>query len=185
MTTTQQPQSAPQSEVDTLLAVLAERRYFLTYTAQKLSDEQARDASTVSTLTVGGLIKHVAQMEEQWAQFMLDGAAALPDYGVFSDYASIPPEVLKTFSDGFTLLPDETLAGVIEDYQRVAARTEEIARSLPDLGIEHALPPAPWFEPGARWSGRRVLTHLIGETAQHSGHADIIRETIDGQKSMG
>jgi Protein of unknown function (DUF664) len=47
------------------------------------------------------------------------------------------------------------------------------------------VPPAPWFEPGARWSARRVLLHVIAETAQHAGHADIIRESLDGAKSMG
>ena len=54
-----------------------------------------------------------------------------------------------------------------------------------DLDGDHALPEAPWFEPGARWSARRVLVHIIAETAQHAGHADIIRESIDGAKTMG
>jgi uncharacterized protein DUF664 len=48
---------------------------------------------------------------------------------------------------------------------------------LPDLDTAQPLPPAPWFEPGARWSARQVL--------QHAGHADIIRECLDGAKSMG
>jgi hypothetical protein len=56
---------------------------------------------------------------------------------------------------------------------------------LPDLDAAHSLPPAPWFEPGARWSARRVLLHVIAETAQHAGHADIIRESLAGAKSMG
>ncbi|MBV9583186.1 MAG: DUF664 domain-containing protein, partial [Chloroflexi bacterium] len=46
-------------------------------------------------------------------------------------------------------------------------------------------PEAPWFERGARWSARRVLLHLIAETSQHAGHADIIREALDGAKTMG
>jgi hypothetical protein len=54
-----------------------------------------------------------------------------------------------------------------------------------DLDLSHALPVAPWFEPGARWSVRRVLLHVIAETAQHAGHADIIREALDGAKTMG
>ncbi|MEP6625690.1 MAG: DUF664 domain-containing protein, partial [Acidimicrobiia bacterium] len=53
------------------------------------------------------------------------------------------------------------------------------------LDADHALPEAPWFEPGARWSARRTLLHIIAETAQHAGHADIIREAIDGAKTMG
>ena len=57
--------------------------------------------------------------------------------------------------------------------------------SLPSLDASQPLPEAPWFERGARWSARRVLVHLVAETAQHAGHADIIREAIDGAKSMG
>ena len=45
------------------------------------------------------------------------------------------------------------------------------------------MPDAPWNEPGAVRSVRRVLIHVIAETAQHAGHADILRETLDGQKS--
>ena len=48
-----------------------------------------------------------------------------------------------------------------------------------------AYPGAPWFEPGATRSARRVFLHVVAETAQHAGHADILREAIDGQKTMG
>ena len=79
----------------------------------------------------------------------------------------------------------ETLAGVLADYEEVSRTTDEFVASVPDLDVEHALPEAPWFEPGARWSVRRVVLHIIAETAQHAGHADILRESIDGQKTMG
>ena len=81
--------------------------------------------------------------------------------------------------------PGETLAGLLEAYANVARRTDELVATLPDLDASHPLPQAPWFEPGASWSARRVLLHVIAETAQHAGHADIIRESIDGAKSMG
>ena len=57
--------------------------------------------------------------------------------------------------------------------------------TLPDLDASHPLPEAPWFPPGAARSARRVFLHIIAETAQHAGHADILRESIDGQKTMG
>ena len=79
----------------------------------------------------------------------------------------------------------EFLAGLLENYAQVARRTEELVMHLPDLDAAHPLPPAPWFEPGARWSARRVLLHVIAETAQHADHADIIRASLDGTKSMG
>lgn len=83
----------------------------------------------------------------------------------------------------FLMLPGETLAGVVERYEQVAAQSEKIIASVPDLSATHPLPEAPWHEPGAVRSVRRVLTHVIAETAQHAGHADILRETLDGQKS--
>ena len=94
-------------------------------------------------------------------------------------------ELAQEWANAFTMLPDETLADVLARYERVAARTDELVASLPDLDLSHPLPPAPWFAPGATRSARRVFMHIVAETAQHAGHADIIRESIDGQKTMG
>jgi hypothetical protein len=80
---------------------------------------------------------------------------------------------------------EDTLAALVARYEAVARVTDELVAALPSLDVSHPLPEAPWFEPGARWSARRALVHIIAETAQHAGHADIIRETIDGAKSMG
>jgi hypothetical protein len=88
-------------------------------------------------------------------------------------------------AEQFRLLPDETLAGVLADYADTARRTDELVAGLADLDAGHPLPKAPWFEPGARWSARRVIVHILAETAQHAGHADIIRESLDGAKTMG
>ncbi|GHJ40019.1 hypothetical protein Sm713_56280 [Streptomyces sp. TS71-3] len=88
-------------------------------------------------------------------------------------------------ADDFRLLPGETLAGVLADYAEVARRTDDVVATLPDLDATWPLPKAPWIEPGAQWSVRRVLMHIIAETAQHAGHADIIRESLDGAKTMG
>jgi hypothetical protein len=85
----------------------------------------------------------------------------------------------------FRLLPGETLAGVLADYESAARRTDEVITSLPDLDAAHPLPEAPWFPPGEQWSARRALLHILTETAQHAGHADIIRESLDGAKTMG
>ncbi|MBR7679315.1 DUF664 domain-containing protein, partial [Streptomyces daliensis] len=84
----------------------------------------------------------------------------------------------------FRMADDATLADLLARYAAPAARTDELITTL-DLDASHPLPVAPWFEPGASWSVRRTLLHVIGETAQHAGHADIIRESIDGAKTMG
>jgi len=137
-----------------------------------LSDEQAALRTTPSELCLGGLIKHVTNVERRWMRFMVGGAEAMASEAV--DWAG-----------QFRMLPGETLAGLLDSYEEVARQTEELVWTLPDLDVSHPLPQAPWFEPGASWSVRRVLLHILAETAQHAGHADIIREALDGQKSMG
>ena len=162
-----------------LLEALGTQRHFLRHTTRDLTDEQARQRTTASELTLGGLIKHVANIEQGWADFVLDGPSALGDFSAMTeaDFAR--------WTDQFKLLPGETLAGVLEDYAKVAQRTDELVASLPDLNVSHPLPKAPWFPPDATRSARRVFLHIIAETAQHAGHADIIRESLDGAKSMG
>lgn len=165
-----------------LLETLAKHRHFLRFTAQGLTDEQARLRTTASELTVGGLIKHVADCERGWADFILEGPAAM---GQGWEGEEPPQEVIDSWSDRMRMLPDETLADILAEYERVARRTDELVATLPDLDASHPLPEAPWFEKGKRWSARRVLLHIIAETTQHAGHADIIRESLDGQKTMG
>ncbi|MDO0913898.1 DinB family protein [Streptomyces sp. DT2A-34] len=162
-----------------LLEALAKHRHFLRFTTRDLTDEQAGQRTTVSELCLGGLIKHVTSVERHWADFILDGPSAMPDFTAMTE-----ADFAKR-ADEFRMLPGETLAGVLAEYEEVARRTDELVASLPDLNAAHPLPKAPWFEPEARWSARRVLLHIATETAQHAGHADIIRESLDGAKSMG
>ena len=159
-----------------LLEALAKHRYFLRHTVRGLTDEQAARRTTASELCLGGLIKHVALTERQWINFILQGPSAMGPAG---------EEGQAAWAGGFQMQPGETLAGLLDDYEQTARRTDELVAALPDLDVSHPLPEAPWFEPGARWSARRALLHVIGETAQHAGHADIIRESLDGAKSMG
>ncbi len=166
-----------------LIETLQAHRDFLRHTAEGLTDEQARQRSTVSALTIGGLIKHVASTESGWADFM--AGAPLPGADVEMDWSNPDPAMIEAYASGFELLAAETLAGVLAEYERVAARTDELVATLPDLDAEYPLPTAPWFPPGGRRSVRRAIVHIVAETAQHAGHADIIRESIDGQKTMG
>ncbi|PZG19956.1 hypothetical protein C1I95_10485 [Micromonospora craterilacus] len=160
-----------------LLQSLQLHRFFLRNTARNLTDEQAGQRSTVSELCIGGLIKHVADTERAWVDFILDGPAAMQP--------PADPAAYARHAESFRMLPGDTLAGVLAAYDEVASRTDDLVHTLPDLDASQPLPEAPWFEPGARWSARRVLLHVIAETSQHAGHADIIREAIDGAKSMG
>ncbi|GAA2703999.1 DinB family protein [Micromonospora olivasterospora] len=154
-----------------LLQTLREQRGFLRQTVDGLTDEQAALRSTVSELCLGGLIKHVTIVEQRWMRFAVGGAEAMEAEPV--DWAGM-----------FRMTEGETLAGLLDEYARVAAAADELVATL-DLDASHPLPVAPWFEPGASWSVRRVLLHVIAETSQHAGHADILREAIDGAKTMG
>ncbi len=158
-----------------LLAMLAKQRHFLRFPARGLTDEQAAARTTVSELCIGGLIKHVAAVERNWCRFIVSGPAAMS--GGDTDY--------EDWANGFRMVPGETLTGLLADYAAAAAETDELLRSLPSLDARQPLPEAPWYPPGESWSARRVFLHVIAETAQHSGHADILREAIDGAKSMG
>jgi uncharacterized damage-inducible protein DinB len=160
-----------------ILDFLGKHRGFLRHTAQGLTDEQANTRSTVSALTVGGLIKHVASVEQHWADF----AQGKSDDATPTEFT---PEVIAAWENQFRLVEGETLAGVLAEYEKVAAGTDELVRTL-DLDTSYELPAAPWQPPGVFWSVRRVFLHIAAETAQHAGHADNIRESIDGQKTMG
>ncbi|XTZ16610.1 DinB family protein [Micromonospora echinospora] len=168
MTVTDLPTTGERAD---LLQSLTLHRGFLRHTVRGLTDEQAARRTTVSELCLGGLIKHVAGVEERWLRFVVEGPAAMhadPD----------------SWTDQFRMSAGETLTGLLHRYAGVAQRTDELVVTL-DLDATRPLPSAPWFPPGARWSVRRVLLHLIAETAQHAGHADIIREALDGQRTMG
>ena len=179
MTTTDTPQvttsaggaALPRERAD-LLETLRTHRGFLLRTLRGLTDEQARQRTTVSTLTLGALVKHVAATEASWVQFALHGAGAFA-------------QDEQRYGDQFVMAADETLEQVLAEYDRVAAVTDRVVAEHPGLDEAHALPEAPWFPPGASWSVRRVLLHVVAETAQHAGHADILRESLDGQRTMG
>jgi hypothetical protein len=159
-----------------LIETMAKHRAFLRHTVQGLSDHQAAQRTTTSELCLGGIVKHVSLVEQQWGEFIQRGPAAI---GMADEAA------MEAHANSFRMLPGETLAGVLDAYERVARNTEALVTDLPSLEASHPLPEAPWFEPGARWSARRALLHILAETAQHAGHADIIRESLDGAKTMG
>ena len=168
-----------------ILEALRAHRAFLLQTVQGLDDEQATRRSTVSALNLAGLVKHVADTEESWVRFVLEGPAGFGmERFADVDWEALAASGVDPRHDEFNLVESETVAGVLEHYRQVAARTDELVATV-DLDTVHPLPEAPWFPKDATRSVRRVFLHIVGETAQHAGHADIIREAIDGAKTMG
>ncbi len=159
-----------------LLAALDKHRGFLVQTLDGVSDADSGRRTTVSELCLGGIVKHVTQTEAQWVAFIERGAASFPAWD--------DPAAFQARLDAFTMLPGDTVESVLAAYADQARRTAELVAVLPSLDAGYPLPEAPWFEAG-EWSARRVLVHVLAETAQHAGHADIVREAIDGAKTMG
>jgi uncharacterized damage-inducible protein DinB len=156
-------------EREQLLAYLETQRAVLRLTAYGLADTEARLAPTASSLSVGGVIKHVTHTERHWMEI------------VTRRVAPFGPDSALAYEEGFRLSETETLQDVLDEYAVVAGDTNSVVRSL---SLDHPVPvpsEVPWFpkDLGA-WSLRWVLLHLIEETARHAGHADIVRESIDG-----
>jgi uncharacterized damage-inducible protein DinB len=158
-------------EREGLLAFLAQQRYVLRLAAYGLTDEQARLVPSRSALSIGGLLKHVAKTERGWMDTVLQrkpvGSVA---------------ERVSTYLADFQFTEEDTLTAVIAEYEQVGRETEKIIAGIPDLGRPVPVPKGvPWFPSDVEaWSVRWVLFHLIQETARHAGHADIVREHIDG-----
>jgi hypothetical protein len=159
-------------EREGLLQYLSQQRYVLKLTAYGLTDEQARSAPSVSALTVGGLIKDVAATEQSWIDIVLQQPGSSEDEQDEQD----------EYVRGFHVGEDESLASIIAAYDEVAARTEAVIAEISDLSQPVPVPKGvPWFPDDLdAWSVRWVLLHIIEETARHAGHADIVRESVDG-----
>ena len=143
--------------------------------AYGLTDEQARMTPTVSALSIGGLVKHAAEMQRNW----MARVAAAPD---------APPrdprpfdQIAKDFADQHTMRADETLDGLLQTLETENANSLHLVETA-DLEAKVPVPhDSPWFPKGVKdWSVRWVILHVINELTRHSGHADIIRESVDG-----
>ncbi|PAZ14505.1 hypothetical protein CLM62_18935 [Streptomyces sp. SA15] len=150
-----------------LLSFLAEQRGGIRRALLGLTEEQATSRPSASELSLAGLLKHVAEVEQGWV------ARAKGE----------PPAVHRdetNWHECFQLVGDETVESQLAYWEKVAAETEAFIRTVPSLDDTFPLPNDPWFPPGERVSMRWLALHLIRETARHAGHADIIRESLDG-----
>ncbi|MGW0914717.1 DinB family protein [Streptomyces sp. NPDC002784] len=165
------PAEAPGDERGALLGFLAEQRGGIRRSVLALTDEQASSRPSASELSLAGLVKHVAEVEQYWVSLA----------------KGEPPAVQRDRSNWhecFVLVEGETLASQLDYWEKVAAGTEALIRSAPSLDDTFALPDMPWFPPEGRVSLRWLVLHLIRETARHAGHADIIRESLDGKTAF-
>jgi hypothetical protein len=154
-----------------ILTLLNDQRALLKITARDLTDTQARTRSTVSGLTIGGLIKHLARGEREHANTIQER-----DENAEFDMSELV--------DAYALGDDETLEYWLGEYDRAAADYDRVIAEVADLDELVPQPTAPWQPEREWWTVRRMALHLLRETAHHCGHADIIREALDGQSTM-
>ena len=145
-------------ERDVLTSFLASVQNALARKASGLSDTDARRTMTPSGLSISGLIKHGAYVQASWVEYFFAGRLATE---------------LPLDTDEFVAAPDETIEVLLDRYRGEVARVRMIVErhSLDELNQSD--------RPGTvtlRW----IVVHMIEELARHTGHADILREEIDG-----
>ncbi|BDH15944.1 DinB family protein [Streptomyces hygroscopicus] len=158
-------------EAGALLAFLEAQRGGLRRSVLGLTDAQAAQRPSVSELSLAGLVKHVAETEQTWVETAQERPHSIERNA-------------ENWHLSFALGDGESLAEVLAFWDKVARRTEDFIRSVPSLNDTFPLPEAPWYPPQARQSMRWLVLHLIEETARHAGHADILRESLDGRTAF-
>ena len=164
---------AVRTETEELAGYLQDQMTALRTAAHGLTEEQARMTPCRSALSIGGLIKHATLVCTGRArrQQIAAGTAAEP---AFADR-------FAEFTASFALTETETLDGVLAQFDEACAAYLASVRDCdPDARVME--PPAPWYgrtEP-VETTDRYALLHHVEELARHAGHADIIREQLDG-----
>ena len=155
-----------------LLRALTAAREALLWKLDGLSEREVRWPVVPTGTNLLGLVKHLASVEA----------------GYLGDVFGRPsPEHLPWFEDGaepnadMWATPDETRASVLELWERVRAHSEQTVAELPldTPGV------VPWWAPDKRdVTLHQVLVHLLAEVSRHAGHADVVRELLDGQAGL-
>jgi uncharacterized damage-inducible protein DinB len=150
-------------ELETLCRYLDAYRRVVPWKLEGLDDEAARQAAVPSGTSLAGLLKHLAFVERYWFQRVIAGRD-VPIPWLDGD---------EDTDDEWRVGPGEHLADVVALYEREVAESRRIQAELTD-------PEATVEVDGEPVSVRRILIHMVEEVARHAGHADILREQLDG-----
>lgn len=149
------------SEKEMLTRFLDYQRGIVLRKAAGLSDEELRRPMTPSNVTLLGMVKHLAYVERWWFQAMFAGQH------VPFPWTDDDPDA------DFRVEPDETTESIVELYRDEVERSQAIATAA---GLDEVAKDSRREGKTMRW----ILLHMIEEVARHLGHADIIRENLDG-----
>ncbi len=158
------------SEREDLIAMLTAQRDLFRITVRGIDDAQARQRSTVSELTLGGILHHLISSETRWTAVIVER-----DENAKMDVSHIDSE--------YRMGPDETVEGLLGQWDALAENTARLIREVDSLDVSIPTPTTPWVPERVWWTVRFILLHIFREISQHSGHADIIRESLDGANS--
>jgi uncharacterized damage-inducible protein DinB len=146
------------SELETALAFLNFNRESVLKKTEGLNDEQLRRVLVDTGTNLLGLVQHLAEAERNWFGYHLTGAKHVPGAG-----------------SGMRVRRDRTTEDVLDDYRAAIAASDAAILSVGDPDAHMAR-----LVGGKRMKMRWVIAHMTSETARHAGHADILREQIDG-----
>ncbi|WP_112227093.1 DinB family protein [Lentzea atacamensis] len=160
-------------ELATLSGFLEFQRATLAWKTAGLTAEQLNATTAKSSMTLGGMLKHLVYVEQQWFHVVLHDREPLEPWASVDWKADNDWDWHSAAQDS----PEQLIALWQEEVDRSRKAVAE-ALETGDLGqlAKHA----PWRDgrvPSLRW----ILTHMIEEYSRHNGHADLIREAIDGQ----
>jgi uncharacterized damage-inducible protein DinB len=159
------PFIGPPDEMAGLTMFLDSQREALLQKVAGLSDEQAKRVPTASSLSLFAIVKHLAFVERRWFQNAVAGNA-IPGLWPPAD----PAEELEVRNG-------DTIDSVRALYEQRIAESQAITAAV-------SSPDTPTHPASDGLNLRWILLHMIEETARHAGHADLIRETIDGQRGV-
>lgn len=157
-----EPAVSTELEADALLFFLNRVRDAVVRASEGLTDEQQRIPGVASGTNLLGLIQHLTGIEQHWFVRIFLGQ----DCDI-EDSMCVPDQV--------------TRAQVVDAYRRACSRSDDIVRAAPDLTVLAQVTGSGSERPV---SLRRIVAHMIEETGRHAGHADILRERIDGTTSL-
>ena len=172
MTNSHEPQHLS-VELSTLNEFLDHYRSVLIAKASGISDEQSKShAVEPSNLSILGLLRHMAEVERHWFRRILKNESELPDFYVLGDVA------IGTADGDFEFPDTATLSEGVEVLQRAIAESKSATAGKTPTDMSLATRPKTGNQVSLRW----IMIHMIEEYARHCGHADFLRERIDGRK---
>jgi predicted enzyme related to lactoylglutathione lyase/uncharacterized damage-inducible protein DinB len=161
------------NETDAIVGFLGQTQDAFPALLHGLTSRQAAVSPSASELSLGGLVKHVTDVQRSW----LAKAEAAP-----ADAPESPDDV-AAYLDSFRFDETDSLEEVLAAHAEASAAVLDAVRRL-DLDTRVPVPDAPWLpKDGPAWTVRWIWWHLMEELARHAGHGDIIRETVDGATS--